>query len=56
MRPSTRLIWSIVIVIGSALYAVLVATDPNIASAIMLGYVGVLLTIFVLNEVWRRKS
>lgn len=53
MRPSTRLLWCLVVIVGSSLYAVLVATDPNIASAVMLGYVGVLLTIFVLNEVWR---
>jgi membrane protein YdbS with pleckstrin-like domain len=56
MRPNTRLIWCLIIIIGSALYALLVATNPTIASALMLGYVGVLLTIFVLNEVWRKKS
>lgn len=55
MRPNIRLIWCLVVVIGSSLYAVLVATNPNVASAVVLGYVAVLLTIFVLNEVWRRS-
>lgn len=53
MRPNTRLIWCLVVILGSSLYAVLIATNPNVASAVMLGYVAILLTIFVLNEVWR---
>lgn len=56
MQPSTRLILCIVIIIGSALYALVVAQSPDVASALMLGYVGILLTIFVATEVWKKRS
>lgn len=56
MKPRTRLSWSLFIIIGSSLYAILVAKDPDIAQALMLGYVGLLLTIFVLNEVWKHHD
>jgi pilus assembly protein TadC len=56
MLPNTRLILCAVIIIGSGLYALLVARDPDVASALMLGYVGVLLTIFVATEVWKKRS
>jgi pilus assembly protein TadC len=55
MLPSTRLLLCVVMVIGSALYAVLVSQDPDVASAVMLGYVGLLLTIFVATEVWKKS-
>lgn len=56
MRSNARLGWSVAIIIVSAIYAVLVAKDPNTASALMLGYVAVLLTIFVINEVWKNND
>lgn len=56
MQPSTRLILCAVIVVGSGLYALLVSKDPDVASALMLGYVGVLLTIFVATEVWKKNE
>jgi hypothetical protein len=55
MLASTRLILCLVIIVGSSLYAILVSQDPEIASAIMLGYVGLLLTIFVATEVWKKS-
>lgn len=56
MLPNTRLILCLVIVIGSGLYALLVKQDPDLASAVMLGYVGILLTIFIATEVWKKKT
>lgn len=55
MRPSVRLAWCAVMIVGSALYGILVASDPRIASAVALGYVAVLLTIFVANEIWKKS-
>jgi hypothetical protein len=38
----------------SALFAVLVVRDPQVASAISTGYVAVLLTAFVLANIWKK--
>lgn len=54
MKAKTRLILCFVVIVGSALYGVLVGKDPDVASALMLGYVGVLLTIVVAIEVWKK--
>ena len=56
MKPNARLGWVAVILVGSAVYAILITKDPDIASAIMLGYVGVLLTIFIVNEIWKHNG
>lgn len=56
MLPNTRLILCIVVIVGSALYALLVSQDPEVASALMLGYVGIMLTILVAINVWKKKS
>jgi hypothetical protein len=56
MKPRTRLSWIAVVIVASAIYAVLVKKDPDVAQAVMLGYVGVLLTIFFLNEVWKKHE
>jgi len=56
MKPRTRLRWIIVAIVASAVYAVLVAFDSHLAQAIMLGYVGLLLSIFFLNEVWQKHD
>lgn len=54
MGPHTRLKLSAVMILLSALFAVLVARDPQTASAISTGYVAVLLTAFVLANTWKR--
>ena len=54
MRPSTRLGWSSFIVLGSLAYCILIMVSADTASAVMLGYVGLLLTIFFVNEVWKK--
>jgi cell division protein FtsW (lipid II flippase) len=38
----------------SAAYAVLITKDPDVASAIALGYVALLLTIFAAVEIWKK--
>lgn len=55
MLPNTRLLLCVVMIIGSVCYAILVNRDPDVASAVMLGYVGLLLTIFVATEVWKKS-
>lgn len=54
MRPNARLLLCAVVIVGSALYAVLVVRDPQIASAISSGYVAVLLTTFFVINVWKK--
>jgi 1,4-dihydroxy-2-naphthoate octaprenyltransferase len=54
MKPRTRLSLSVAMIIGSMVYGLLVALDREIASALMLGYVGLLLTIFATNEIWKK--
>lgn len=54
MRPNARLLWVAVLILGSASYGVLVKKDPDFAQAVMLGYIGLVLSIFVLVQVWRK--
>ncbi len=56
MRPSTRLALVIGIILVSAFYAVLVHEDPSVASAIAVGYVALLLTVFILINVWKKPE
>lgn len=53
MRPNTRLILSMIVIVGSALYGVLLLETPNFAEAIALGYIAVLLTILTVINLWR---
>ncbi len=54
MRPNARLLWIAVLIIGSASYGVLVKKDPDFAQALMLGYIGLVLTIFMVVQIWRK--
>jgi len=56
MAPKTRLFWSAVLIVGSIVYGILVAANPRVASAIMLGYIAVLLTIFIVVDVWKKPQ
>ena len=56
MRPRTRLLWCAVLIVGSAGYAVLIAKDRGLAQTIMLGYIGLVLTIFAVNHLWRKPD
>lgn len=54
MQPRTRLKWIALLIFGSALYAALIAIDEEFARTVMLGYIGLILTIFLTVEVWRK--
>jgi hypothetical protein len=54
MSPKLRLYLCAIIVALSGAYAVLIATDIELAKAVALGYIGLILTIFLLLNVWRR--
>lgn len=54
MSRQTRLSFIALVIVGSAVYAALVAKSPELARTIMLGYIGLVLTIFVANELWRK--
>lgn len=56
VKPKTRLRWSITMVLSSIVYGVFIIIDADLASAVMLGYVGFLLTIFVMNEIWKNHG
>jgi hypothetical protein len=53
MEPSVRLVLVAVIIVGSALYALLVVQNPALASALAAGYVAVLLSIFAAINFWK---
>ena len=53
MKTNTHLSWSIAIVVGSAIYAFLVAEAPRFAEAIALGYIAVLLTVIASLNLWK---
>lgn len=55
VNARTRLILCAVVVVGSVVYAILLASDLNLASAVALGYVAILLTILVAIE-WGKKK
>ena len=54
MTSNTRLRTSIVMIILSAMYAIVLAKDPPIASAAAVGYIAVILTGCLLTNVWKK--
>lgn len=54
MRPNLRLLMCAVIIVASAAYAVLVAQDPQTASAVSSGYIALLVSVFFLVNVWKK--
>lgn len=54
MTALTRLRLTALMIIFSALYAVIVVQDPGVASAVSSGYIAILLTVFIIVEIWRR--
>lgn len=55
MSSDLRLRLAAIAIVLSAGYGVLVVEARQLATTLMLGYVGVLLTIFVANEFWKKK-
>jgi 1,4-dihydroxy-2-naphthoate octaprenyltransferase len=56
VKPKTRFTWALLLVVGSIMYGCIVAYDEELARTLMLGYIGLLLTIFVCVEVWKRRD
>lgn len=56
LKPSIRLALVGVILVESAVYGVLISYNPRIASAVMLGYIAVLLSLMVVIHVSGGKS
>lgn len=54
LHPSLRLFLSVLVILGSAFYAVLVAEDTDLATSLAWSYITVVLSIFVLSTVWKR--
>lgn len=54
MARKTRLSLIGLLIVVSAVYAALVSKDPDLARTIMVGYIGMVLTIFVVNEMWKK--
>jgi cell division protein FtsW (lipid II flippase) len=54
MRSELRLALCGAMIVLSALYAVLVNKNPDLATAVAAGYVALLLTIFVSVNVWKK--
>lgn len=54
MTRRTRLSLIGLLIVWSAVYAALVAKDPELARTIVVGYIGGVLTIFVANELWKK--
>lgn len=54
MTSNTRLRVCALVIIFSVMYAVLVAQDASIASAVALGYVALVLTAIITTNVWKK--
>jgi len=55
MTPITRLKVSVVVIIVSAAYGILVAENPELATDVWRAYVAGLLTVLVLVNVWKKS-
>ncbi len=54
MGTNVRLSLCGVIIVASAIYAVIAARNPGLATALATGYVAVLLSIFIIVNVWKK--
>lgn len=54
MSARTRLSLIAFLLLGTIFYGSLVAFDPSLARTVGVGYIAVVLTIFVANELWRK--
>jgi len=54
MGPNTRLRLSMLMIIFSAIYAVLIAKDRDLAEVVAVGYIALLLTVFVTVNIWKK--
>ena len=56
MKPRTRLSLILFVLAGSVFYTALIAFDEELARTVGVGYIGIVLTIFVANELWRHHE
>lgn len=56
MNPRLRLWACVVMILVSAGYAVLVAKNLEIAKAVALGYIALMLTLIVIVNLWKRPT
>lgn len=54
MSASYRLLLCGVLILISAVYAVLVAQDPAFAAAIAAGYVAIVVTVILVVNLWKK--
>jgi len=54
MSPSLRLLLCGVLILISAVYAVLVAQDPAVASTVAVGYVALVVTVILIVNLWKK--
>lgn len=54
MRPSIRLYLTLVVIVFSAAYAVVVTQNPALASAVASGYVALVVTVLVTINFWKK--
>lgn len=54
MTPKTRLRLIAIMLMLSAIYAVLIVADREIAGVIAVGYIAIILTVFVLVNAWKK--
>jgi ABC-type uncharacterized transport system permease subunit len=54
MTPNKRLWFIFVLIVLSAAYAVLVKTDQSLAYAVALGYIGIMLTILIITQCFKK--
>lgn len=55
MRPRVRLLLCGILIIFSAVYAALINLSPELARTVALGYIGVILTIYLFMIIWRKS-
>lgn len=55
MSASLRLFLCGVLILLSAIYAVLVARDPSLAAIVAIGYVAVVVTVILIVNLWKKE-
>lgn len=55
MTPNLRLRLCVAMVVMSTMYGLVVVQDPQVAAAIAVGYVALLLTLFTLVHFWKKS-
>lgn len=54
MGPNTRLRMSIFMIVFSMTYAILIVQDRDLAEVVAVGYIALLLTVFVVINTWKK--